>query len=244
MMEEMCIVLDTEDNVIGEGTKKDVHLLDGVCMKDGGMPHRAFSVFLFNPKGELMLQKRSEKKILFPLHWANTCCSHPLAENATFEGTTVVGESEGALGTMRAARRKLLQELGIEPALLPLECFEFITRVHYKAPCPGTVFGEHEIDYLLVARPSTEILAAPNPNEVAEARYFSRAELAEMLAYSRSATPETSPAPELISPWFGEIEKEPLMLHRWWDAILTGRGDDVPGMADGKIHRLKGAEGF
>ena len=44
-----------------------------------GKLHRAFSVFLFNTKNELLMQQRSKEKILFPLYWANTCCSHPLS---------------------------------------------------------------------------------------------------------------------------------------------------------------------
>ena len=84
MMEEMCIVTDFQDNVIGGDTKKNVHLIDGVCMLPGGPPHRAFSVFLFNENHELLVQKRCNDKILFPEHWANTCCSHPLADGATF----------------------------------------------------------------------------------------------------------------------------------------------------------------
>ena len=70
MMEEMCIVVDFDDAVIGEGTKKDVHLIDGVCMLPAGPPHRAFSVFLFDEQWRLLLQKRCSDKILFPLHWA------------------------------------------------------------------------------------------------------------------------------------------------------------------------------
>lgn len=45
---------------------------------DQGMLHRAFSVFLFNTKGELLLQQRADAKITFPGYWTNTCCSHPL----------------------------------------------------------------------------------------------------------------------------------------------------------------------
>lgn len=45
---------------------------------NNGMLHRAFSVFLFNQKGELLLQQRSDAKITFPGYWTNTCCSHPL----------------------------------------------------------------------------------------------------------------------------------------------------------------------
>lgn len=154
MMEEMCIVTDFEDNIVGQDTKKNVHLMDEVCMKPLGLPHRAFSVFLFNEDHELLLQKRCSDKILFPLHWANTCCSHPLADGATFLGTPIHGEQLGAAGTIQAARRKLHQELGIDPEVLRADMFQFVTKVHYKAPLPGQdpKWGEHEIDYILLAR--------------------------------------------------------------------------------------------
>merc|ERR1712185_471934 len=129
MMEEMCILVDADDNVLGGDTKKNVHLMDGPCMVAGGPPHRAFSVFLFNQKNELLMQKRSVEKILFPLHWANTCCSHPLHDGATFLGTEITGEMDGGAGCVRAARRKLEQELGIAPEQLPTDCFQVVTRV-------------------------------------------------------------------------------------------------------------------
>lgn len=107
MMEEMCILVDQDDAVVCGDTKKNVHLIDGPCMKPGGIPHRAFSLFLFNQKNELLMQQvrspqvppasvyfmygslmcatywqRCDQKILFPDHWANTCCSHPLHDGA------------------------------------------------------------------------------------------------------------------------------------------------------------------
>ena len=83
------------------------------------------------------MQKRCDQKILFPNHWANTCCSHPLHDGALFLGEPIHGEMDGASGTIQAARRKLLQELGVDPEQLPPECFQFVTRVHYKAAMPG-----------------------------------------------------------------------------------------------------------
>lgn len=53
MMEEMCILVDWDDHVIGQDTKKNVHLMDDVCMLPAGPPHRAFSVFLFNERNEV-----------------------------------------------------------------------------------------------------------------------------------------------------------------------------------------------
>ena len=57
-----------------------------------GMLHRAFSVFLFNSRGELLLQQRADEKITFPGHFTNTCCSHPLFIASELE-------DEGAIGT-------------------------------------------------------------------------------------------------------------------------------------------------
>ena len=100
------------------------------------MLHRAFSVFLFNSEGKLLLQQRAHSKITFPLMWTNTCCSHPLH---------VADELEAAnqIGVKRAAQRKLFQELGIAPEEVPLEAFTFLTRMHYKA-ASDPVWGEHE----------------------------------------------------------------------------------------------------
>jgi isopentenyl-diphosphate delta-isomerase len=208
MLEEQCILVDHDDVVIGADSKKNVHLIDGPSMRPGGMPHRAFSVFLFNDANELLLQKRSAEKILFPHHWANTCCSHPLHDGATFLDTVINGEMEGPIGTIRAARRKLEQELGIPPADLPEDCFTFLTKIHYKAPMPGESpqWGEHEIDYILFAKPSTAVSFTPNPEEVSEARWFSQDEI-------KGFCEDGAQHGELISPWFGEIEHLLLCAH-------------------------------
>ena len=71
MMEENCILVDEDDNIIGNDSKVNCHLGDGKL-------HRAFSVLLFNNSGDLLIQKRAREKITFPSIWANSCCSHPL----------------------------------------------------------------------------------------------------------------------------------------------------------------------
>jgi isopentenyl-diphosphate delta-isomerase len=191
------------------------------------------------------VQKRCADKILFPRHWANTCCSHPLADGALFMGEPIHGEADGPLGTIRAARRKLSQELGIAPEAVPEESFHFVTKVHYKAPLPGhdPKWGEHEVDYILLCqRPRAVIEAALdlNPNEVSDVRWLTQEECREFV--ERAAAPDgSSHAPskghdELISPWFGTIARE--LLHPWWAALK--RGEVVE--PDGLIHRLAGAE--
>ena len=104
-----------------------------------GLLHRAFSVFLFNDKNELLLQQRASEKITFPDMWTNTCCSHPLG----IPGETGSNLQDSIEGVKRAAQRKLDHELGIKKEQVPLENFRFLTRIHYKAPSDGK-WGEHE----------------------------------------------------------------------------------------------------
>ena len=112
------------------------HLMKNI---DEGLLHRAFSVFLFDSNNRLLLQQRASEKITFPDMWTNTCCSHPLG----IPGETGAELSEAVQGTKRAAQRKLDQELGIQAKQVPLEKFNFLTRIHYKAPSDGK-WGEHE----------------------------------------------------------------------------------------------------
>ena len=94
---ERLILVDSLDNEIGTMSKID-------CHQGEGRLHRAFSVFLFNAKGELLIQQRSALKKLWPLFWSNSCCSHPR------EGENIT----------EAVNRRLLDELGIEAVDLEL----------------------------------------------------------------------------------------------------------------------------
>lgn len=116
------------------------HLMKNI---DQGLLHRAFSVFLFDSKNRLLLQQRATEKITFPDMWTNTCCSHPLG----VPGETGAELEAAVQGVRRAAQRKLDQELGIRAAQVPLDQFQFLTRIHYKAPSDGK-WGEHESRYL------------------------------------------------------------------------------------------------
>ena len=106
---------------------------------DAGLLHRAFSVFLFDSDNRLLLQQRASEKITFPEMWTNTCCSHPLG----VPGETGSDLAASVQGAKRAAQRKLDQELGIKAEQVPLNDFQFLTRIHYKAPSDGK-WGEHE----------------------------------------------------------------------------------------------------
>ena len=107
LLEERCILVDEEDSVKGWATKRDCHLKKNIV--EFGMLHRAFSVFLFNSRGELLMQQRADTKITFPNHYTNTCCSHPLYEEAELE-------EGGQIGVRRAAQRRIKYELGIPRA--------------------------------------------------------------------------------------------------------------------------------
>lgn len=135
LMEERCIVLDEQDRPLRDGSKKECHLMTNIRK---GLVHRAFSCFLFDPNsGKLLLQRRALEKITFPNMWTNTCCSHPLAIKGELE------ESQ-EIGVRRAAQRKLEHELGIPAEQVPLDEFQYLTRIHYLAECDDGVWGEHE----------------------------------------------------------------------------------------------------
>ena len=104
LLEEKCILINDQDEVIGKATKRECHLNSNI---KEGMLHRAFSVFLFDNNNELLLQQRSDAKITFPGRFTNTCCSHPLSFPQELE-------DQDFIGVRRAAQRKLHHELGIK----------------------------------------------------------------------------------------------------------------------------------
>lgn len=196
-LKERCILVDKKDRPIGEATKEFCHEVNSA----GSVPlHRAFSVFLFNSKGELLLQKRSSNKITFPDHYTNTCCSHPLAEIPSEM------EEENAMGVRRAAIRRLNYEMGIpSDAIEPNDLF-YLTRIYYEA-MSNTRWGEHEIDYVLFWR-KDNITIDPNPDEVSEVRWMSRSEIQNFV---NTKVP--------LTPWF-RLMYEYKLLH-WWDNLDT-----------------------
>ena len=173
---------------------------------DKGLLHRAFSVFLFDHQNRLLLQQRATAKITFPDLWTNTCCSHPLG---------VPSETGAALdaavnGVKHAARRKLNQELGIPPEQLPLDEFDFLTRIHYKAGSGDDgKWGEHEIDYILIIKPSVKpgVTVEANENEIRDWRWVSQEELRGMFNDESNK----------FTPWFKLICDT--MLFEWWDHL-------------------------
>ncbi|KAL7270557.1 isopentenyl-diphosphate delta-isomerase idi1 [Rhizina undulata] len=194
LMDEVCIVLDQDDIPIGSASKKVCHLMKNIEL---GLLHRAFSVFLFDSEKRLLLQQRAEEKITFPGMWTNTCCSHPLG----IPGETGADLEAATQGVRRAAQRKLGHELGIPAKQVPPENFDFLTRIHYKAPSDG-LWGEHEIDYILFIQAQVDLEI--NPNEVKDYKYVTAAELEAMFKDPKLT----------FTPWFKLICET--MLFEWW----------------------------
>ena len=133
MLEEQVILVDTNDNQIGLMAKMEAH--------EKALLHRAFSVFTFNNKGELLLQQRAANKYHSPLLWTNTCCSHQRNGETSLE----------------AGKRRLQEEMGFTCELE--EVFSFI----YKAPFDNGL-TEHELDHVMIGTYNENPIV--NPDEV------------------------------------------------------------------------------
>jgi isopentenyl-diphosphate delta-isomerase len=119
MIQEMVILVDEHDNEIGLMEKQEAHIK--------GLLHRAFSVMVFNGKGEMLLQQRALSKYHSGGLWTNTCCSHPRQGETTEE----------------AAHRRLQEEMGFDCELQLHQTFI------YKAPFENGL-TEHELDHVFV----------------------------------------------------------------------------------------------
>ncbi len=137
---EELILVDEEDSEIGHLSKADAH--DG-----SGVLHRAFSVFLFDADGRLLLQQRAAGKRLWPGYWSNTCCSHPRR-----------GESLSL-----ATARRLLDELNVEAGL------EFVYKFCYQADY-GAAGAENELCHVYLGTAPRDI--RPNASEIAAVTFM------------------------------------------------------------------------
>ncbi len=138
---EALILVDSEDREIGSRNKGDCHDGEGIL-------HRAFSLFVFNPAGELLLQQRGEDKRLWPGYWANSCCSHPRLGETMAEAT----------------QRRLQEELG-------MACeFQFIYKFQYHARYKD-LGSERELCHVFVGQTDAPVRA--NPTELADWRFVS-----------------------------------------------------------------------
>jgi len=156
--DEPLILVDSSDREIGTLSKADCHDGEGIL-------HRAFSLFIFNPDGALLLQQRQSDKRLWPLFWSNSCCSHPRA-----------GEDMAI-----AVTRRLEQELGLKAKLGFVYKFEYTARF-------GDAGTEHELCWVYVGTTDAEPLI--NTSEIASWRWIAPSALdAELAAAPERFTP-------------------------------------------------------
>jgi isopentenyl-diphosphate delta-isomerase len=148
--DEQLILVDSSDREIGFMAKVDAH-------RGRGTLHRAFSLFVFSPAGELLVQQRAKGKRLWPGYWSNTCCSHPR------RGETMDN----------AIRRRLQEELGMRAELELL--FNFQYQAQYDAQN-----AEYELCWVYAGR-STETPRA-NAHEIAAWRYVTPQTLQDEIA--------------------------------------------------------------
>jgi isopentenyl-diphosphate Delta-isomerase len=147
-MSDHVILVDADDTAVGYRPKQEAHV--------EGLLHRAFSVFVFDSTGRMLLQRRAASKYHSGSLWTNTCCSHPRP-----------GESTAA-----AARRRLAEEMGFTCALS--EAFSFL----YRADVGGGLI-EHEYDHVFIGH--FDGVPSPDPDEVEGWRWITPAAVAREL---------------------------------------------------------------
>lgn len=135
-MSERVVLVDEEGNEIGTEEKLEAH-------KNGGKRHRAFSIFVFDSKGRLLLQKRAEGKYHCPGLWANTACSHPRP-----------GE-----GMEEATRRRIQEEMGFSCPMEEILTFKYTAEFENG-------LTEKEFDHVFVGKYGGD--PQPNPEEVGD----------------------------------------------------------------------------
>lgn len=148
MMDQELILVNEKDEEIGFMEKMEVHRR--------GLLHRAFSVFIFDKKGRMLLQQRAAGKYHGAHLWTNACCSHPFPGESVKDGAT----------------RRLKEELGIQTELEKI--FDFV----YRSEVENNLV-EHEFDHVFAGTYEGEM--ALNPAEVEAVRFVSMAETEEEL---------------------------------------------------------------
>jgi isopentenyl-diphosphate delta-isomerase len=138
---EPLILVDEADREVG-------HLSKAQCHEGRGVLHRAFSILIFNDRGELLLQQRAGSKRLWPHYWSNSCCSHP----------------RRAESMETATQRRLHEELGLDCPL------HFLFKFQYQAQF-DPAGAENELCSVFIGRSSGE--PAINPGEIRAWRWIS-----------------------------------------------------------------------
>ena len=145
------ILVNENDEPLGSMEKMEAH--------EKGLLHRAFSVFVFNKNGEMLLQQRATDKYHSPGLWTNTCCSHPMPGEETID----------------AAHRRLFEEMGFDTALK--SAFSFTYKTAFE-----NGLTEHELDHVFIGDYDGEII--PNHQEVKDFRFMKIEALKENIQHN------------------------------------------------------------
>jgi isopentenyl-diphosphate delta-isomerase len=144
------VLVNEKDEKIGLEEKKRAHLGKGIL-------HRAFTIFIFNSKNQLLIQKRSKDKFLWPLVWEASCSSHPLPDE----------------NYITAAKKRLKKEMGFSCKLKLIGRFQY--QANYK-----NIGAENEICALLIGKYDGQI--KPNKKEVIDYKWIKVKELKRDMA--------------------------------------------------------------
>ena len=155
---EEIVSSESEALILVDSSDAEVGFLDKAAAHDGdGVLHRAFSLFIFNSEGKLLLQQRAPGKRLWPEFWSNSCCSHPRRGEEMNE----------------AVHRRLEQELGMKASL------EYAYKFEYKAPF-GDLGTEHELCWVYTGHTDAEPVI--NTTEIMDWRWIEPSELTDAIA--------------------------------------------------------------
>ncbi|MFN5333717.1 MAG: isopentenyl-diphosphate Delta-isomerase [Bacteroidota bacterium] len=168
MLQEVILVNENDE---------EIGVMEKIAAHEKALLHRAFSIFLFNSDGLMLLQKRAASKYHSPGLWTNACCSHPMPGESTYD----------------AAVRRLKEELGFTTTLE--KAFHFT----YTAPFDNGL-TEHEFDHVYIGQYNGSI--HPDKNEVETYRYLSLSEIEnEISSHPASFTPWFLIAFPLLKEW-------------------------------------------
>ncbi len=148
-MSEFVVLVDEHDNELGVMEKMEAH--------QKGILHRAFSVFIFNDIGKMLLQRRALSKYHSAGLWTNACCSHPRPNETTLD----------------AANRRLMEEMGMQTQL------ELKTSFIYKTLFDNDL-TEHELDYIFIGNSNENPII--NPEEVHEYNWLTVTSIHQAIA--------------------------------------------------------------
>ena len=211
-LNDELILVDENDNNIGSISKLNGHLISNKNKN----PHRAFSIFLFDSKNRLLIQKRAEKKITFPLLWTNTCCSHPLNIESQNTPEKIIN----------ALVQRIDYELGIKTEN---SIYKLIDKILYRAPS-NELYEEFEIDYLFMAK---------LPGDSEDDNYiYGEKNLRKIINKDEVDDIKFDTIENILN----EIKSHPEQYTPWFKILIKNRGKLMEDILSGKIE-YKGFNG-